>query len=206
MRKRRILVLVLLLSLGISLLVASIMKDSLNKTRSLVRVKCLGCLGLDPHREEGVELWGAYPEGYSGSESWREGKVPEHPEWILKELDKKRVVILFFWGEGCEPCKRQWEGMRDLGFVEGSERDGRIAEGYSQNVSLYSLDAGVPEYGKVYEIYIPPPGEVGVPMTVILIKAGGEVMWYSRVGYWEPEDLVLTIEEILTGEEGGQNG
>lgn len=205
MRSNRMLIFIILLAVGSILLATSITHGSIKKTRSLVRVKCLGCLGLDPHRGGGVVLWSAYPEGYRGGEGWRVGRSPEHPGWVLEELNEKKVVVLFFWGEGCEPCERQWEGMKALGFVEGSERDGRIAERYSGNISLYSLDAGVPEYGEVYEIYIPPPGDVGVPMTVILTKEGGEVKWYSRVGYWDPEDLLRTVEDILPDDEGGQN-
>ncbi|MCD6383725.1 MAG: hypothetical protein J7L88_04620 [Thermoplasmata archaeon] len=198
---KRLLVWVTLILLGAAFLISAYNEGSLEKTKALVKVKCLGCLGLDPHRGGEVSFWVEYPKGYSGGESWRVGKTPEHPDWILEELGGKRVVVLFFWGEGCEPCARQWEGMRKLGFVTGEERDGSISPAYSENVSLYSMDAGVERYQRVYNVYLPPPGSAGVPMTVVLTTSeSGEVLWYSRVGYWEPKEVKEVVEGILAGE------
>lgn len=145
------------------------------KSSDLNESTCLGCIALNPIVESFSEFWTEYPDGYS-----REGGVP-HPQWVVDELNNSKVVMLFFWYHGCEPCSRQWNDMLHAGIVEGSESSGKMAGIYAKNVTLFTIDVINSERKDNIKIYTP-KGDIGTPTTVILTMKNGSIMWYAFQG------------------------
>ena len=163
------------------------------KSANLNESTCLGCIALNPIVESFSGFWTEYPDGYS-----REGTVP-HPQWAVDELNKGRVVMLFFWYHGCEPCSRQWNDMSRAGIVNGSEGSGKMAGVYAENVTLFTIDIINNERKDAIKIYTP-KGDIGTPTTAILTMKNGSIMWYAFQG---PADgsggrpSIETLENIL---------
>lgn len=145
------------------------------KSSDLNDSTCLGCLALNPVVSSFSEFWTEYPDGYS-----REGGVP-HPQWVVDELNNSKVVMLFFWYHGCEPCSRQWNDMLHAGIVEGSESSGKMAGIYAKNVTLFTIDVINSERKDNIKIYTP-KGDIGTPTTVILTMKNSSIVWYAFQG------------------------
>lgn len=164
-----------------------------DKSTDLNESTCLGCIALNPIVSPFSEFWVEYPKGYS-----REGNVP-HPQWVIDELNKGKVVMLFYWYHGCEPCSRQWNDMKNAGIVEGSESDGKMSAKYGGNITLFTIDIINSERKDTIKIYTP-KGDIGTPTTVILTMKNGSVLWYAFQG---PADgtggrpSIEKLEEIL---------
>jgi len=165
-----------------------------DKSTDLNESTCLGCIALNPIVSPFSEFWVEYPKGYS-----REGNVP-HPQWVIDELNKGKVVMLFYWTHGCVPCKKQWDDMKKAEIVDGSESNGYIGKRYENNITLFSIDAGTGEGGDTLKIYTPKNKEPVTPTTVILTMKNGSVLWYAFQG---PADgtggrpSIGKLEEIL---------
>ncbi|MFW3146060.1 MAG: hypothetical protein ACMUIE_04535 [Thermoplasmatota archaeon] len=163
------------------------------EVKSLAEVKCLGCLGLDPVVPPFENFWTNYPEDHKDR-----GKPVDHPEEVHDILDSGDydILILFFWGPGCEPCKKQWEEMVEEGIASGPEEGGREGDRYS-DLRLISVDNTNDKVG-YYGTYIPTGIEDGVPMTTFLFKThNGTVYWYSHYGRMKIQDVEELIEEIV---------
>ncbi|MEA2054243.1 MAG: hypothetical protein U9O96_03885 [Candidatus Thermoplasmatota archaeon] len=149
---------------------------SYEKSRNLNEATCLGCLALNPIVKSFSGFWVEYPEGYD-----KEGNNVPHPSWVVDELSKGKVVMLFFWYHGCDPCSRQWSDMKNAGIVEGSEENGCMDERYKKNITLFTVDIINSERKDVIKIYTP-KGDIGAPTTVILTLKDGNVLWYAFQG------------------------
>jgi hypothetical protein len=165
-----------------------------NKSRDLNESTCLGCLALNPIVKSFSGFWIEYPGGYG-----KEGSV-SHPSWAVDELNKGKVVMLFFWYHGCEPCSRQWNEMKNAGIVNGSEGNGRMGGSYEKNITLFSIDIINSERKDAIKIYIP-GGYVVTPTTAVLTMHNESILWYAFQG---PADgtggrpSIEQLEEILT--------
>lgn len=159
------------------------------KSSDLNESTCLGCIALNPIVESFSEFWTEYPDGYS-----REGGVP-HPQWVVDELNNSKVVMLFFWYHGCEPCSRQWNDMLHAGIVEGSESSGKMAGIYAKNVTLFTIDVINSERKDNIKIYTP-KGDIGTPTTVILTMKNGSIMWYAFQGPADDSGGRPSIEKL----------
>lgn len=149
--------------------------------------RCLGCIALEPKAEKFEEFWVAYPSSYKNK------GIPAHPQWVINE-SREQVVMLFYWGPSCEPCDRQWENMKKLGMVEGTERDGRMTENYSY-VTLFSLNAPFDKNGDSIRIYHR-KGGTETPTTVILFERNNTIYWYAFSGEANGEGGRPTVEEL----------
>lgn len=164
------------------------------KSTNLNENTCLGCLALNPVVKSFSGFWVEYPEGYG-----KEGNV-SHPQWVLDELNRGKVVMLFFWFDGCSGCKEQWDDMINAGIVEGNEDSGKIGNYYENNVTLFSINTISSERKDSIKIYNPPDKEDYNPTTVILTMKNGSIMWYAFQG---PADgsggrpSIETLENIL---------
>lgn len=162
----------LLLLVALVLLVPG-MYEFYGHIESLNTMRCLGCIAMEPKAIAFEEFWISYPGSYKNS------GIPEHPAWIVNE-SRNNVVMLFFWGPGCEPCESQWEKMKRVNLVKGTEADGMISENYSY-VSLFSINAPFDEKGDALKIY-QQKGEIETPTTVVLFERNNTIYWYSFSG------------------------
>jgi len=144
-----------------------------HQVESLNIARCLGCLAMEPKVEEFVNFWVEYPDEY------KQNGVPPHPQWIVDEA-KEKVVMLFFWFEGCEACKRQWENMEKAGMVEGSEANGSFTDNFSY-AKLITIDIVNSKDKDVLKIYHPKE-ILEAPTTVILFEKNGTIYWYAFSG------------------------
>jgi hypothetical protein len=144
------------------------------------------------------EFWTVYPEGHE-----MEGQEVDHPDFISDALAREDVnlVILFYWTQGCKPCAKQWDEMREDHIASGLEDGGREGEKYP-GVLLYSLDAAnfnkfdIEMNGVHYEIvpneifwtyhYNGDPEKDGVPDTVFIFERDGEIHWWMWYGSQMP--------------------
>ncbi len=145
------------------------------KSADLNESTCLGCIALNPVVPSFSEFWVEYPEDYT-----HHGNVT-HPRWVIDELNKGKVVMLFYWYHGCEPCARQWNDMKNMGIVEGSESDGKMTGMYAENITLFTIDVINDEKKDTIKIYTP-KGDIGTPTTVILTMKNGSILWYAFQG------------------------
>jgi len=165
-----------------------------NKSKTLNESICLGCIGLNPIVESFSEFWVEYPRGYG-----KEGNV-SHPQWVIDELNKGKIVMLFFWYHGCEPCSRQWNDMLHAGIVEGTEENGKIGVAYKNNVTLLTIDTINSERKDSIKLYNPSKKEDYNPTTAIITMKNGSILWYAFQG---PADgsggrpSMRGLEEIL---------
>lgn len=164
-----------------------------NEVRQLAKVKCLGCLGLDPVVPEFSEYWIAYPPDHK-----KANETVDHPEYVTDYLSDEDVhlLVLFFWTQGCVPCATQWKEMVDEKIASGPE-DGGIEGDKYENLIMRSNDAAIET--DLYHTYTPTGKETGVPMTTFLFKnSGGDILWYSHYGQMEISDFKEIAEDILT--------
>jgi len=160
---------------------------SYERVEQLNETRCLGCIGMQPKVEKFKEFWIKYPKSFN-----REG-LPLHPSWIVN-ISKEKVVMLFFWSPACKPCKEQWEEMKKVGLVEGSEENGRIGENFSY-VALFSIDITSSE-GNIIKIYTPDGNRV-TPTTVILFEKNNTIYWYAFTGKADGKGGRPSVEELI---------
>ena len=171
------------------------------KVESLNVARCLGCIAMEPKVEKFAGFWVEYPEYY------KQKGIPQHPQWIVDEA-KKKVVMLFFWFEGCEACKKQWENMKKHGMVEGSEADGSFTENYSYAI-LITIDIVNSKDKDILKIYHAKE-KMEAPTTVILFEKNGTIHWYAfsgeangKGGRPDINGLINILEEAKEEKYGG---
>jgi hypothetical protein len=164
-----------------------------NEVEKLARVKCLGCLGLDPVVPDFSEYWIEYPDDHV-----KKGEDVPHPDQVHSILDDDDVdlFILFFWTQGCVPCAEQWDEMVEADIASGPE-DGGIEGDRYETLRMISNDAA--EETDLYHTYTPKGTETGVPMTTFLFKDREEtILWWSHYGKMDLGDVEERIEEIFS--------
>ena len=139
---------------------------------------CLGCLALIPRVAPFTEFWYYYPNSYGS----RAGEVVQHPPWVVEEVNNGSTVMLFFWYHGCKPCKQQWDDMKEIGLVDGTEEKGRMNSTYAPNVTLINIDVINSERKSSRKVYAPPGQEDFTPITVIVTGNASGFAWYSFQG------------------------
>jgi len=139
---------------------------------------CLGCLALNPRVTPFTEFWYNYPNSY-GSKA---GEVVQHPPWVVEEVKNGSTVMLFFWYHGCQPCKQQWNGMKEIGLVEGTEEEGRMTSTYASNVTLINIDVINSERKSSRSVYTPSGQEDFTPITAIVSGNASGLAWYAFQG------------------------
>jgi hypothetical protein len=149
---------------------------------------CYGCLGLNP---EFTPFEGFLTKNVS------------HPEWVIDTLKDGKIVFIFLWQIGCDPCEAQWGAMKNAGIVKGTEENGGIGDKYKDEVKLFSLDASSltdlqgEEAMNVYN------QGGGTPTTVIitLVKDNKtndvKIGWYSFAGYESGKPTMSYLENII---------
>ena len=139
---------------------------------------CLGCLALNPRVASFTDFWSIYPDSYGN----KEGKDVQHPMWVTNEVNNGTVIMLFFWYNGCQPCKQQWDDMKEIGLVEGNEDDGRMSPPYASNVTLITIDVINSERTNARKVYAYPSREDYTPITAIITRNASGLIWYAFQG------------------------
>lgn len=185
-----------IIALGISIIIFVVgFHYAYEKSKLINESRCLGCIALLPKAAEFTTFWIEYPPSFN-----RKG-IPDFPSWLINE-SKNRVVMLFFWYKGCDPCREQWEDMVNAGIVYGEEGNGRMGERFS-NVTLISIDILNDERGNVLNVFTP-KGETPSTPTTVIIFTKNETYWYSfsgkadgRAGRPDIKKLEEIIEEAI---------
>jgi len=156
---------------------------------------CLGCLALNPKPADFNGFWVEYPGRHKDS-----GDLPDHPQWVRNELDKKKVVFIYLWSDPCQSCEEQWDDMKDRDIVDGEEQenDAKMSDRFSGDVVLFSLDANDDGRGTDSQAVYDPDGDKRqTPTTIILTtsKDSGDdnIYWYSD----NTKLKAKLVEEIL---------
>ncbi|MGA1819710.1 MAG: TlpA family protein disulfide reductase [Thermoplasmatota archaeon] len=186
-------IILILISVGIGTLAIGSRDGGYDEVEKLASIKCLGCLGLDPVVPGFSHFWVEYPPDHD-----KAGEEVDHPGRVQEVLDTDGVdlLILFFWTQGCVPCKEQWDEMVDEDIASGPE-DGGIEGGKYKALRIISVDAAE-DPDRFYPTYIPTGIETGVPMTTFIFEdSDGVINWYSHYGRMEIEDLESLVVHVL---------
>lgn len=155
---------------------------------------CLGCLALNPRVVSFAHFWSTYPDSYGG----REGTEVQHPSWVVDTVTNGSVAMLFFWYQGCQPCKQQWEEMKKRGLVEGTEEDGRLTASYAHNASLITIDVLHSDRARALNVYARPGQEGYTPLTAVITMNESGIFWYAFQGPADGEGGRPSVQELIT--------
>jgi len=153
---------------------------------------CLGCLALNPRVAPFTELWYNYPDSYDS----KAGKEVTHPPWVVEEVNNGSTVMLFFWYHGCQPCKQQWDDMKEFGLVDGTEEDGHMTSAYASNVTLINIDVINSERTGSRKIYAAPGQEDFTPITAIVSGNASGFAWYAFTGPADGDGGRPSVQEL----------
>ncbi|MBC7129261.1 MAG: thioredoxin family protein [Thermoplasmatales archaeon] len=132
------------------------------------------------------DSWIDYP-------SWhpKAGEKVEHPSWVLKEIEKKPLVILVH-SNNCLPCIQQQKDLEDL--LENFGNDIIYVDITADGSDSRAWDA--------YNIYYPLEGQWYIPLTIIISKLEykGEscIIWHSEVGRTGKDWLTKYINNSIS--------
>jgi len=149
---------------------------------------CYGCLGLNP---EFTPFKGFLTKNVS------------HPDWVIDTLKDGKIVFIFLWQTGCDPCEAQWGTMKNAGIVKGNEENGGIDDRYKDEVKLFSLDAGSLTDSRGEEAMNVYNSGGGTPTTVIitLVKDNEtnnvRIGWYSFAGYESGSPTMSYLKNVI---------
>jgi len=185
---------------------AGLSYDAYDHGRDIGEAICLGCLGLDPEAQTFEDFWVEYPPGHRDAFNpgkSNEGKLPDHPNFILDTLQEFDMVILFFWYTGCVPCANQWEDMKANGTVGGEEWDGWMTV-HEDRIKLYTLDIIESENNyrnvdgeELLLTYDADGRSPGAPVTTFIIQYDdGSVGWWSHDGRMRD---MSQIDDVIEG-------
>lgn len=176
---------VLALCAAAGLLVSGIGLGGYVLTKRISSATCYGCMGLNP---EFTPFKGFLTKNVS------------HPDWVIDALKNGKIVFIFLWQTGCDPCEAQWGAMKNAGVVKGNEENGGVGDRYKEQVRLFSLDAAGQQGEEAINVYNPGGG---TPTTVIItlirdnetnnVKIG----WYSFAGYESGKPTMSYLENII---------
>ena len=178
------------LSLGITLtlLVSGIGLGGYALSKRITSVPCYGCMALNP---KFTPFKGFSTENVS------------HPDWVIDTLKDGKIVFIFLWSTGCDPCTAQWVAMKNADIVKGTEENGGIGDRYKDEVKLFSLDTGsITDQRGEEAMNVYNPGG-GTPTTVIITLVNDnetnnvEIGWYSFMGYQHGNPTMSNLEQII---------
>lgn len=117
------------------------------------------------------DWWTAYPDKHENS-----GSAAKHPDWVLKNLKEKPVLILIH-SSNCVPCLTQ------------TPRISAAAESFSGDLAYYDILAegsGFEKAIEILDVYSPTGGAQYVPTTIFITLAKGpdgtvDVAWHSEI-------------------------
>lgn len=170
---------------AVALLVSGLGLGGYAISKRISSTTCYGCMGLNPRF---TPFKGFSTENVS------------HPDWVIDTLKDGKIVFIFLWQIGCDPCEAQWNDMKNTGIVKGVEENGEIGDKYNDEVKLFSLksvsDNGVEAMG----VYNP---SWGAPTTVIITLVRDnetnevKIGWYSFMGYQSGKPMMSNLEHII---------
>jgi thiol-disulfide isomerase/thioredoxin len=127
------------------------------------------------------DWWTTYPDQHENS-----GSAVKHPDWVLKALKEKPVLILIH-SSNCVPCLAQMP------------RISAAAESFSGDLEYYDMLAegsGFEKAIEILDVYNPPEagGRQLVPTTIFITLAKGsdgtvDVVWHSEIDAMSQEKI-----------------
>jgi len=178
----------LALCAAFTLLVSGIGFGGYALSKRIVSLPCYGCTALNPE--------------FTPFKCFSTKNV-SHPDWVIDTLKDGKIVFIFLWQTGCDPCEAQWGTMKNAGIVKGNEENGGIDDRYKDEVKLFSLDAGSLTDSRGEEAMNVYNSGGGTPTTVIitLVKDNEtnnvKIGWYSFAGYESCNPTMSYLENII---------
>jgi thiol-disulfide isomerase/thioredoxin len=133
------------------------------------------------------DWWTTYPDQHENSSS-----TLEHPDWVLKSLKEKPVLILIH-SSNCVPCLTQTPRIKTT------------AESFSGDLEYYDMLAEGSNYQKaiaVLDVYNPAGGAQYVPTTIFITLAKGpdgtvDVAWHSVIDAMSQEKIDDYVKDSI---------
>ncbi|MCX6673565.1 MAG: hypothetical protein NTY37_07285 [Methanothrix sp.] len=134
------------------------------------------------------DWWTTYPDQHENS-----GSVVKHPDWILKALKEKSVLILIH-SSNCVPCLTQTPRIKAAAksFSGDLKYDDVLGEGSSLQQAIDILDVYDPAGG----------GKPVVPTTIFITLAKGpdgavDVVWRSEIDAMSQERIDAYVKDSI---------
>jgi thiol-disulfide isomerase/thioredoxin len=135
----------------------------------------------------GDDWWTAYPDQHENS-----GSAAKHPDWVLKALKEKPVLILIH-SSNCVPCLAQMP------------RISAAAESFSGDLAYYDILAegsGFEKAIEILDVYSPTGGAQYVPTTIFITLAKGpdgtvDVAWRSEIDAMSQERIDAFVKDAI---------
>jgi thiol-disulfide isomerase/thioredoxin len=135
----------------------------------------------------GDDWWTAYPDQHENS-----GSAAKHPDWVLKALKEKPVLILIH-SSNCVPCLAQMP------------RISAAAESFSGDLAYYDILAegsGFEKAIEILDVYSPTGGAQYVPTTIFITLAKGpdgtvDVAWRSEIDAMSQERIDAYVKDAI---------
>ena len=133
------------------------------------------------------DWWTTYPDQHENS-----GSAVKHPDWILKALKEKPVLILIH-SSNCVPCLAQMP------------RISAAAESFSGDLAYYDILAegsGFEKAIEILDVYSPTGGAQYVPTTIFITLAKGpdgtvDVAWRSEINAMSQERIDAYVKDSI---------
>ena len=134
------------------------------------------------------DWWTTYPDQHENSSS-----TVEHPDWVLKSLKEKPVLILIH-SSNCKPCLTQTPRIENAveRFSEDLKYDDVLGEGSSLQQAIDILNVYDPK-GE---------GKPVVPTTIFITLAKGpdgtvDVAWHSEIDAMSQEKIDAYVKDSI---------
>ena len=134
------------------------------------------------------DWWTTYPDQNENS-----GKAAEHPDWILKALKEKPVLILIH-SSNCVPCLTQTPRIK------------AAANSYSGDLDYYDIlgeGSSLQQAIDILDVYDPlGSGKPVVPTTIFITLAKGpdgkvDVVWHSEIDAMSEERIDAYVKDAI---------
>ena len=135
------------------------------------------------------DWWTAYPDQHENA-----GSAVKHPDWIVKALKEKPVLILIH-SSNCVPCLTQTPRIK------------AAANSYSSDLAYYDIlgeGSSLPEAIDILDVYNPPEAEGRqlVPTTIFITLAKGpdgkvDVVWRSEIDAMSEEQIDAYVLDAI---------
>jgi thiol-disulfide isomerase/thioredoxin len=136
----------------------------------------------------GDDWWTAYPDQHENT-----GSAVKHPDWVLKTLKEKPVLILIH-SSNCVPCLAQTPRIKNAKdrYSEDLNYEDVLGEGSSLQKAIEILNVYDPEGA----------GKPVVPTTIFITLAKGpdgkaDVAWHSEIDAMSQERIDAYVKDSI---------
>ena len=115
-----------------------------------------------------------------------------------------RIVVLNFWATWCAPCREEMPSLQALQTALGGDDFAVVTLATGRNppqaIRRFFEETGVtdlPQHRDINQQIARDMGVFGLPITVILDRAGQEIARLRGDAHWDSPEAVAVIEALL---------